>query len=370
MTINADYMNDEDDYRESLELFLEDLEHSYGDSEYHLIKLENDPSNGELINSVFRTVHTLKGSLNYIGVTEFTPMVHVIEDILQALQEKKLPYDSVMGDLILLAMDLSKIEVSHRLRKGKAAISPKHIENIICALQAVASAKDNDCNTLIREAVLLMDPQTALSAEHVDESSGIEKILKASSISLDGDIKFFIRQAYAIDERSHFWEGRCERVLSHCLQLNSALDCPVAPEQLAVAALIHDIGMAYLPIDVLHKGSNLNSDERQLINSHAEVGHRLIKCMERWQIAADIILQHHEKEDGTGYPKALTGKSICSGAKILAIVDAYEACTHDRAYITCIKRPTLRATLVLNHGAGEQFDENYVKHFVSLVADA
>jgi HD-GYP domain-containing protein (c-di-GMP phosphodiesterase class II) len=215
-----------------------------------------------------------------------------------------------------------------------------------------------------------MDPETALSASRMHEDEvvdGIESLLLAYGIVIDEDMQFFIRQAYAIDERSHYWRGRCERVLKNCLELNENLGLELAQDQLAVAVLMHDVGMAFLPIDVLHKAGDLTAQEKALVSSHTQVGRQLISGMSRWQSAAEIIYQHHEHYNGKGYPQGLCADEICAGAKILSIADAFEACTHDRAYITRIKRPALRALLILNHGAGEQFDKKYVQSFAAMV---
>ena len=85
--------------------------------------------------------------------------------------------------------------------------------------------------------------------------------------------------------------------------------------------------------------------------------------MKRWDQASYIVLEHHEREDGLGYPAGLTGAHICPGAKILAIVDAFEARTHERAYSTNLKRPFVRAVLEINRCAGTHFDPNWVNVF-------
>jgi HD-GYP domain-containing protein (c-di-GMP phosphodiesterase class II) len=107
-------------------------------------------------------------------------------------------------------------------------------------------------------------------------------------------------------------------------------------EATRLAALIHDLGSFKIPVEVLVKPGKLTAVERLLVQSHPEVAHRILQGIEfPWPIA-EIILQHHERLDGTGYPRGLTGSAILIEAKIIAVADAMEAMLSDRPY-----RPSL-----------------------------
>jgi len=137
----------------------------------------------------------------------------------------------------------------------------------------------------------------------------------------------------------------------------------VDPNQLAAAVLMHDIGMAFLPLNVLHKAGKLTGAELRTISSHPRTGYDLLRRMQRWDEAAEMVLQHHERVDGGGYPKGLTSLEICSGAKIIAIVDTFDARTHERAHVTQLKRPFVRAVLEISKCSGSQFSEKWVGLF-------
>jgi HD-GYP domain-containing protein (c-di-GMP phosphodiesterase class II) len=118
-----------------------------------------------------------------------------------------------------------------------------------------------------------------------------------------------------------------------------ANELPLSPEQCdgtRLAALIHDLGSFKIPVEVLVKPGKLTAVERLLVQSHPEVAHRILQSIEfPWPIA-EIILQHHERIDGTGYPRGLTGSAMLIEAKIIAVADAMEAMLSDRPY-----RPSL-----------------------------
>ena len=121
--------------------------------------------------------------------------------------------------------------------------------------------------------------------------------------------------------------------------------------------------MAFMPLHILHKTTPLNAEETSLLRSHTQQAFTLVSAMKDWEQASYIVLEHHEREDGKGYPAGLNGQHICPGAKILAIVDAFEARTHERAYSANLKRPFVRAVLEINRCSGTHFDPNWVNVF-------
>ena len=97
--------------------------------------------------------------------------------------------------------------------------------------------------------------------------------------------------------------------------------------QLEAAVYLHDVGMMLLPEAVWLKVGKMSEEERALLFRHPDFGAGLLQRMEGWGEAARMVREHHEMPDGEGYPQHLTGEAIAPGAKILAIVDAFEAVT-------------------------------------------
>ena len=130
------------------------------------------------------------------------------------------------------------------------------------------------------------------------------------------------------------------------------------------SALVHDIGKISIPAEILTKPSTLNTYEIALINNHVKVGFDILKGLQfPWQVAR-IVLQHHERNDGSGYPNQLIDNEICKEAKILAVADTIEAMAHFRPY-----RPALGIEAALHQieiGKGIQFDSAVVDACVDL----
>lgn len=135
-------------------------------------------------------------------------------------------------------------------------------------------------------------------------------------------------------------------------------------EGIRFAALVHDLGSFKIPIDVLVKPGKLTAAERLPVQSHPEVGHRILRGIDfPWPIA-EIVLQHHERSDGAGYPRGLGATAILIEAKVIAVADAMEAMLSDRPY-----RPGLGAEGALRELSdqrGSSYDPAIVDTCVQL----
>ncbi|MCW3489109.1 HD domain-containing phosphohydrolase [Dethiobacter alkaliphilus] len=131
------------------------------------------------------------------------------------------------------------------------------------------------------------------------------------------------------------------------------------------AALLHDLGKIAVPDGVLLKVSNLTEEERQIICRHPEVAKKMLAPLPFLQEEAEIIEQHHERTDGTGYPSGLNGEEIHPLAKILSVADAFEAMTANRPYRRALSYHEAQKRLV--KGRDTQFDREVVDAFLKLV---
>ena len=134
---------------------------------------------------------------------------------------------------------------------------------------------------------------------------------------------------------------------------------------LELAALLHDVGKVALPPAILNKPEPLTEDEWEQMKKHPEIGYRIAMSSPDLVGVAEGILMHHERWDGTGYPKAIAGEEICRTARIVAVIDAYEAMTSD--WYHSGSRPWEEALKEIAAGAGTQFDPDIAAAFVSMV---
>ena len=136
-------------------------------------------------------------------------------------------------------------------------------------------------------------------------------------------------------------------------------------EQIRVAGLLHDVGTLSIPPELLNKEGHLTDEDREVINQHPTIGADLLRPISALGDICDILENHHEHWDGTGYPRGLKGEEILLPARILSIVDSYHALISDRPYRKAMSDE--EALNVLKAGAGQQWDPFLIDIFISMV---
>jgi diguanylate cyclase (GGDEF)-like protein len=139
-------------------------------------------------------------------------------------------------------------------------------------------------------------------------------------------------------------------------------------ERIRIAALLHDLGKIAIPEDILDKPSTLSDAEWQAIGEHPRIGQVILEQASSLRDAIPVVLHHHERFNGGGYPHGLRGSEIPIGARIVAVADAYHAMVHDRPYKLALTHE--EALAELRRHAGTQFDPAVVEVFCSIYFDA
>jgi putative nucleotidyltransferase with HDIG domain len=136
---------------------------------------------------------------------------------------------------------------------------------------------------------------------------------------------------------------------------------------LYMAAMVHDIGKMIVPSEILTKSSQLTDLEMQIVQGHAEAGYQILLDIPEAQLIAEIVHQHHERLDGSGYPRGLVGDQICEGARVIAVADTFEAMANSRPYRSA---KGLNAALEeIKVEAGIKLDLKAVEAVFQLLAD-
>lgn len=330
------------------EEFLDEFQDVYNEIESILLHLEKNPANTEIQNSLFRYVHSVKGNLQLIGLNDIADFVHALETVLGKIRKGELCFTTQISDIVLLSLDHIRTLFTSTL--NKSPIDNKITQDILSQLESLANNPRQISIAQAKKIAATLDPKVA-----GDRTS--------QSVT---DIDFFENLGHALEIRSHFWRGRGKRLLDIALDLNTEAGSPVNENQLTAAVYMHDIGMAFLPIDILHKSQELNPQECEKMRTHPLLGANLVASMAHWKETEQMILQHHERVDGGGYPVGLRDSDICDGAKILAIADTFEAMTQESA-TRDHKRPLVRAVSEINSFSGQQFSEKWVAIFNAVL---
>jgi response regulator RpfG family c-di-GMP phosphodiesterase len=236
--------------------------------------------------------------------------------------------------------------------------------------EAVQAAVEfaNQLAIALQQAQLLQDVERHAEAleRHVEELSKAKAELEASYLSLSRALSQTVEAlAAAAEVRDPYTAGHQRRVTELAVAIAEALDLDETRiEGLRVAGLMHDIGKLAIPAELLSKPSRLTEAEYGLIRGHPDTARAILGTVEfPWPIP-DIVIQHHERLDGSGYPNGLKGDEILLEARILAVADVVEAMSSHRPY-----RPALgidEALAEIRDGAGVRFDASVVEACIEL----
>jgi len=201
-----------------------------------------------------------------------------------------------------------------------------------------------------------------------EQHQTVEALQRATS-DLERALKGTIEAMGVLGEmRDAYTHGHEHRV--HGLAVAIADRLGLGEEQRRVidlAAVVHDIGKVVVPVEILSKPGKLSVEEFALIRQHPEAGYQILAGIDFGLPVADVVRCHHERMDGSGYPRGLTGDRIPMAARILAVADVAEAIASHRPY-----RPALGVDVAVREvekGRGTLFDTDVVDAFVAAVRD-
>jgi diguanylate cyclase (GGDEF)-like protein/PAS domain S-box-containing protein/putative nucleotidyltransferase with HDIG domain len=188
------------------------------------------------------------------------------------------------------------------------------------------------------------------------------KLSESSSVK-SKTIDLIMNTLYEKNNREMFHSNRVSKICEDiATQMNFNKD---SVNQIRIAGLMHDIGKIVIDEKILDKPQKLNFDEWKEIEKHSEIGYRILSSVNEFSEIAEYILEHHEKWNGSGYPRGLKGKEISLQARIIAVADAYDAITGERTYSKMLSEED--AINEIKRCSGTHFDPDIAKVLIEKV---
>lgn len=343
---------------DSIEEFVAEFNEAHSKIENLLTSLEQNSDDTQSLNDLFRHVHTIKGNAHIIGLEEIASYVHVLENILDKLRKKTLQFNRQLGDIVLASLDVVA-DIGEQMQASKP-VDMEMTLSIQSTLYELGNCSEHEYSSIVEKTLAILKKKSHKNVENFHPH------LASVCDNKSEDLRFFQTVAINAESRSPLWNNRTARLLHFAALMNRESNYKVKADQLEAAVYLHDFAMSFLPLEILHKGDNLSKEELEKVKLHPQIGSALLVDNNNWLDASEMILHHHEWEDGSGYPKGLKGDQICDGAKILAIADAYEALTNRRAHRS--ENLSLAHVITeINDCAGSQFSKFWVTIFNSVI---
>jgi len=302
-------------------------------------------------------------------------------EALVALQRER--FDAVISDLQMPGMSGMDLLLQARLRQPHVAfLVTTGVDDVDVGVQAMRSGADDYLVKPLVENVVRASLERALHKRHLEQE--VEKYrqhLEEMVVERTQQLRATLRQiersyedtlralGAAIDLRDSETEGHSQRVCRYSVEMARAMSWPDQDlENLARGAYLHDIGKLGIPDGILLKAGPLTPEERSTMQTHVQIGFELVKGIPFLLAASDIVYQHHERYDGSGYPHGLKGDEIIPGARIFAIADSFDAITSDRPYRRGSTLEFGRETI--RRESGQLFDPRVVDVFLGIAIEA
>jgi len=255
----------------------------------------------------------------------------------------------------------------------QASVAAYHLLSILCAPLKVKNTLigviyvDNRAQTGIfqkddLEMISSFSNQAAVAIENARLFDGLQASNEELQLAYQATLEGWVR---ALDLRDKETEGHTQRVTSLTIKLAEAMS--IAGDDLIHirrGALLHDIGKMAIPDGILLKPASLTPEERVLIQKHPVYAYEMLSPIKFLQPALDIPYCHHEKWDGTGYPRGLKAEQIPLSARIFAVADVWDALVSDRPYRKGLDPVEVKEKIAAD--SGSHFDPLVVKAFLKL----
>ncbi|MBI1882912.1 MAG: response regulator [Chlamydiae bacterium] len=289
------------------------------------------------------------------------------ENALQFLQQNSQDVDVIFSDILMLQMNgiqlLEAIKKSHPNSETIIMTAYPTLDTTLAALKLGASdyiLKPFAVDEILEATRRAVERKKTV----VRNQEKIRELTTAIQRNYEGTTRALIS---AINARDQYTGGHSNRVSKMMGRFAKFLNLdPEVSEKLEVISYLHDIGKIGVSQEILNKTEELTPEEYEEVKLHPFIGYKILQPVDFLNDCLDVMLYHQERFDGKGYPAGLKDYEIPLGARMLGIVDAYDAMTSTRPYRKKLTQET--AFRELKAEAGSQFDPELVESFIKMVS--
>ncbi len=329
--------------------------------EREIPRIARQPKNVDAAAALLRTTYQARRDAEASHLGSVATLLRGIESLAQALTDRRLTFVPAVGETILLALDRAKVAAEGQT---SGATEDGELERAAGALDHLARGGDSNRDADVASALAALTGSDEWS-EASKTTPGVQAPESVQSSAVEGpheeDLLVFRELSLRLERRSQHWQGRTDRLVRLALVVNAEQGNRVDPRQLEAAVYMHDTGMAFLSESFWNQKGRLEPAEFAELQGHPLISASILSRLPRWAEATQIVAQHHERLNGKGYPRGLKDAEIVPGAKLIAIIDAFEAMTHERVDRKT-RKSFMRAIAEIN-ACVDQFAREWVAPF-------
>jgi|GEM_PF-1984277 len=298
-------------------------------------------------------VNGLKLSIDAFGPAAGEAILTRVETILKRECRAEDVVSRIESDeFILLLTKADAVHAEKIVSRINLAIAKEKINNLVLSVSigfAVKQSQKDDLNDVFNRA------EDEMYRHSIYEGAKMKR--RAIDVILD-----------TLFERSRREMMHSRNVSSYSVGIATRLGFSEQEiKQIRLTGLMHDIGKIGIDASILNKDHDLENDDWKKIKQHPEIGYKILNSVSELSEISSIVLEHHEKWDGSGYPKRLKGDQISVQARIISVADAYAAMTSDRPFMKTLT--ALEATNEIKRCAGTQFDPHIADIFIKMIQE-
>ncbi|MEW6325505.1 MAG: HD domain-containing phosphohydrolase [Nitrospirota bacterium] len=265
-----------------------------------------------------------------------------------------------MAVVMMAALSESRLAVeAMRLGAADYVVKPFSMEGLVMRIRSALERR-----RLLLENRLLREEQARHRRREAGERSGTESdpALQSVTRALAATVETL---ALALDHRNQAMRGHMRRVAAYTEEMARAMGINGHwLEMVRHGAMLHDVGFIAIPDAIVTKPEPLNDAELAEMKRHVNYGYQVLKAIDFFRDSATMVLHHHERYDGRGYPAGVAGNDIAPGARIFAVADAFDAMTSSRPYRRALSYDDACADLI--RCSGSQFDPAVIEAFFTV----
>jgi response regulator RpfG family c-di-GMP phosphodiesterase len=343
--------------------------HSAGSHSTRLLVVDDEPATRNVMNAMLA------------GLGIHCKTAASAREALAVLQNE--PMDAVIADFDMPGVTgLELLAEVRRLHPHLVFVMATGFDDVRLGVEAMRNGADDYLIKPLQMEAITTSLERAFHKKYLEREvrnyrQNLEKMVGERTVLLE-DALSHVEQTYAdtvdalgaaIDLRDEQTAGHSRRVSLYSLKLLRAMNgSSQQMKSLAIGASLHDIGKLGTPDRILLKPGPLTIEERRVMQRHVQIGYDLVKRIPFLSEAAEIVLMHHERCDGSGYPQGLKGHEIPLSAKIFAVADSVDAITSDRPYRSA--QSFEHARHEIERQTGRLFDPDVTRVFLNFPTEA